>query len=160
MKITDKKAGLTLIELLVTVAIAAILILTTAAILLITYRSWNTNNAYVRLRRDAAFAINIMARDIHESKSVDISRPNNDQLVLLANDVRTYTATYTRIGSNNVLRCNRVGTPTESFVLATGVAAPPFPDIPDNGIRIMLVMENDNFDISITNETFIHKRIP
>jgi len=155
MKALYKKKAFTLVEMMVAIAASAILILTVSAILLITYRSWNTNKAYVRLRRDAAFAVELMARDIHESLFADIDDTNPNQLILYdSKNIKGYTATYTRNGTNNVLTCTRGGTP---FTSATGVDVFSL-NKTNQGVQITLVLENDEFDISITNETFVHVR--
>jgi len=158
MKPLYKKKAFTLVELMVAMVVAAIVILTVAAVLLMAYRSWNTNNAYVSLRRDAAFAVELMARDIRESKLVDIDDNTANQLILYdSGNVKGYTATYTRSGTNNTLRCTRSGGSTETFDLALGVET--FDPVETNqSVRITLVMENLEFDISITNKTLVHVR--
>ncbi len=154
MKKAHKKTAFTIVELMMTVAIGAILILTVAAVLIITYRSWNTNNAYVRLRRDAAFAINIMARDIRDSTSNDI-----DALAGLSiedeKNIKGYSVDYTLSGTT--LNCDRRDGSNDSFPLASDTISFDPNKTPD-GVEITLVMEDPDIDLIITNETFIRIR--
>ena len=156
MKKAHKKTAFTLVELMMTIAIGAILILTVAAVLIMIYRSWNTNNAYVRLRRDAAYAIEFMTRDIHESKSADFDTDTPKQLIVYDPDnIKGYTVTYTLNGTNGVLSCDQ--DPGPDFTVATRVDQF-IPVETNNGVQITLVMENTDFDIVITNKTFIRVR--
>ena len=63
MKKRNRRNGLTLIELMVTIAAASILILTVGLILIMAFRSWRVNNAFAELRRDSAFAFSMMTRE-------------------------------------------------------------------------------------------------
>jgi len=161
MKTFCKKTAFTLVELMVTVAISAIVILTAAAVLLMTYRSWSTNNAYVRLRRDAAFAIEIMARDIRESYPNDITpTPTDTTLTLQNNDIRGYLAVFTENSTNGTLSYVRGTTPI--LLIPRGLRNFTPERVETNatttGVNIRLEMEDDEFDIIITNETFIRIR--
>jgi len=154
MKMMHKKKALTLVELMVAMAIAAILILTVVTVLLMAYRAWNTNNAYVSLRRDAAFAMEIMARDIRESTLNDI----DDSTGLSIEDeknIKGYSVDYTLSGTT--LDCARRDGASDSFSLASDTTSFD-PNKTSDGVIIELVMEDTEFDIVITNETFIRIR--
>ncbi len=157
MKKAHKKTAFTIVELMMTVAIGAILILTVAAVLIITYRSWNTNNAYVRLRRDAAFAINIMARDIHEAGSSGLI---TGQDLLVVSNAR-HIARFTRNTTNGVISYRQNGVfngslarNVDTFITSPHTDASASVD----GVNLQLEMVDTDIDLIITNKTFVQFR--
>lgn len=155
MKIGGKQNGFTLVELMITMVSASILALIVAMILFMAYRSWRTDNEYARLRRDAAFVVQLMAREIRAASFSGITAANNS-LQLQANAVRPNLTAFTRNpGSSNL-----------TFSI-NGIAQGPLvnnglrvfnPLKQTNGILVQLEMVNADRTISITNKTFIFAR--
>ena len=82
MKICVGKNGFTLVELMVAMVSGALLAIIVSLILFMTYRSWRTDNEYARLRRDTAFAVQLMAKEIRNSSSNGIIAAVNNSLQL------------------------------------------------------------------------------
>jgi len=156
MKTRAQKHGFTLVELMISIVSAAILALTVVLILFMTYREWRTNNEYAQIRRDAALAVQMMAKDVRESAFNDVAAAEHT-LVLSANPpVRPYLASYQRNMGNNTLNYYVNGNLT-GVIIPAGVQR--FnPVAVSNGVRLHLELANPDGSIVITNETFIHTR--
>jgi len=154
MKKRKCKKGLTLIELMVTIAAASILILTVGLIMIMAFRAWRMNNAFVELRRDSAFAFSMMTRDVRESsytnlidgigqlRAISNNPPATYQLLTITNasQVLTYNdgSGLMRIIPKNVQNFRTLKT--------------------NDGVQITLELENDEFGISYINEVFVNTR--
>jgi hypothetical protein len=145
MKKIQYKNGLSLIELLVAIVASSIVILTVAMILIMAFRSWRINNAYVELRRDASLAVYLISRDIREATLADVATPT-DQLVL---PTVTYTKTaggaLTSTDFGTIIRTN-----VNFFISATNSAG--------DGVYITLGLTNNSVGVAINNEVFINTR--
>ncbi len=151
----EKKCGLTLVELLAAMAASAIVLLTIGSVLTVIYNGWHTNNAYVRLRRNAAFAFDIMSRDIHESLLGDISFPAANNMHLKPNSVRTTDSDFWEDTVNQTLECTRRG--GAAFTLASGVSG--FGAVKTSeGVEITLIITDDRYNITLTNNTYVFPR--
>jgi Tfp pilus assembly protein PilW len=152
MKKKQYRKGLTLIELLVTIVAASIVILTVALILIMAFRSWRIDNAYVDLRRDAALAIYLISRDIRESDVTDVTTAMNGILALKAHLPVRDAVTYTKSG--NALTSTDFGT-----IIASGVQA--FSNQysgADDGVYVTLGLANNSVGVAITNRVFVNTR--
>ena len=160
MKTTDRQSAFTLVELMVALLASSVLLLLVATILIITLNSWRTNNAYTDLRRDAAFAINIMARDIREAAPSGLFAAGTDTLTV-SNAVRDYVSTYTRNSETEVLSLTRTDNANVQ-ILAANVQA--FAATPQNisgavdGVILRLEMMSGSTGVAVTNETYVHMR--
>jgi prepilin-type N-terminal cleavage/methylation domain-containing protein len=157
MNFSTGKKGFTLIEVFVAMAAAAILILTAGTLLFAAIRAWRANNIYVRMRRDAVFALEIMARDIRQAEHDGMVTITSDSLGVY-NKVADYNALFS-LGGDGTLSYSRDGavlTPK----LATNVADLHAQIGSNEGIELRLAMKNDSLDISFTNETFVYIRNP
>ena len=157
MKICGKRNGFTLVELMVAMVSAALLAIIVSLILFITYRSWRTNNEYARLRRDTAFAVQLMAKEIRNSSSNGIIAAVNNSLQLQTNAAHpAYTTTFTRNAASSNLTYSRNGI-VQGPLITKGLRV--FNPLKQtNGILLQLVLVNTAGDISITNQTFISMR--
>ena len=160
MKIGENKSGFTILELIFSVVASAILLLTVGTVLFMALRSWDQNNAYVTLRRDAAFAIEMMSRDIHESSDIITAGKNH---LSLSNNVRNYVATYALNPIDQSMSCIRTDEANLPFIagnIETFIATPQMDQgsTTANGVHLHLKMVVPKLDIAITNETFVHMR--
>lgn len=149
MEKIKSKNGLTLIELMVTIAAASILILTVGLILIMAFRSWRMNNAFVELRRDSAFAFSMMVRNVREASYNNLKDVGGDLEITSAVDGSVATYSYDEATGNLELN---------SSPLIYGTVDPFDFDIRDDGVQLKLVLENDEFDISYINEVFVNTR--
>lgn len=154
------KRGFTVVEMMVAVVSSAVLVLIASAVLFMTFRSWRVNNAYASLRRDAAFAVEMMSRDIREAR--DAPPANAVDRLVISNAVRNYTATYLRNSTNGVVSCTRTGGFSIPIV-ARGVGS--FSAEPQtnaagvvDGILLSIIMQNNDLGIAVTHETFVNMR--
>jgi Tfp pilus assembly protein PilW len=147
------KNGFSLVELMLATVCAAILFLTVALILFTTYRSWRTNNEYVRLRRDAALAVRMMSRDIRPAALGDVTDGQNI-LTIGTNAVRTDVASYQRNGTNGILTLYIDGTEQGPVAILRDFSS----SKTNEGVLLYLELANEDGDIVITNKTFIHVR--
>lgn len=72
MKTTDR-SGFTVVELMAGLVATAILILTVGALMWFSAANWRQGNTAVNLRRDAAFAMQLMARAARSSSLTNIT---------------------------------------------------------------------------------------
>ena len=142
MKKRKRRNGLTLIELMVTIAAASILMLTVGLILIMAFRSWRMNNAYVDLRRDSAYAFSMMTRDVRKA---DYDTLTDGTTLTLP------SATYTRSG--NTLTHNG-GVLIPKNVQFFNSEKKPSGD----GVLLTLELANAEFGIAMTNQVFINTR--
>lgn len=157
MKICGTRNGFTLVELMIAIVSGAVLAIIVSLILFMTYRSWRTDNEYARLRRDAAFAVQLMAKEIRSSSYSGIST-NSTRLTLGTNAVRTFQTVFTWSPVTNNLTYSRNGT-VQGPVINKGLKVfTPQKDPTNNGVLLKLVLANTDGSISITNQTLIHAR--
>jgi len=160
MKTAKTKRGFTLIELMLAALASSILNLFAATNLLLATRSWRMNNQYASMRRNAAFAIELMSRDIREAQrptGVTIA-PNT---LTINNAARGYIAVFALNPATGVLSYSRNGNPTMPFVAQDIAAFNPSLHTYNasvDGANLHLKMVDDTFNIAITNETFVHMR--
>lgn len=157
MKICVKKNGFTLVELMIAIVSGAVLAIIVSLILFMTYRSWRTDNEYARLRRDTAFAVQLMAKEIRNSSSNGIIAAVNNSLQLQTNAAHpSYTTTFTRNDASSNLTYSKNGI-VQGQLITKGLRV--FnPQPTNNGVLLQLEMVNTDGDISITNQTFISMR--
>lgn len=146
-----KKEGFTLVEMMVTIAISAIVILTVSLILVMAYREWRTDNAYVQLRRDAALAVQLMAPDVRESTTnANNILTTTNSITFATNSVRPVVHTFTQNG-------DKLNSSPFGLIITKGLQR--FrPVETNNGVLLHMELENTEFNIAITNETFITVR--
>jgi hypothetical protein len=151
MKKIQYKNGLSLIELLVAIVASSIVILTVAMILIMAFRSWRINNAYVELRRDASLAVYLISRDIRESDVDDVMTATDGELELDDHPpARNNGVTYEKVGDT----LTRTGFGT---IIPRGVQA--FSNQysgADDGVYVTLGLANDS--VAITNRVFVNTR--
>lgn len=159
----DRKTGFTLVELMIAIAASAIVMLTVGVLLVSAIRSWRSNNAYVDMRRDAAFAMEMMARDIRQAEHDGAITAATNSLIV-ENTVVGYSADFSLVSGSD-LAYSRDG--SVLFPRLAGNVARFVPSIHVNtnsaetdGLTLRLEMENTEFNISFTNETFIYIRNP
>jgi Tfp pilus assembly protein PilW len=158
MKMCGKKNGFTLVELMLAAVGSAMLVLIVVLILFMSYREWRTNNDYAQLRRDTAFAVQLMAKEIRNSASIGgILTAENNRLILETNAAHpSYTTTFTRNASLRNLTYFR-NTTSQGPLISTNLTV--FnPQPMNNGVLLELVLVNPDGDLSITNKTFISTR--
>ncbi len=155
MKKRKRRNGLTLIELLVTIAAASILILTVGLILIMAFRSLRINNVYADLRRDSAFAFSMMARDVREANYDTLTDGNPLRLgspVLGKADV-TYTWSGTQLDYHDGSGTITLLPANVSFFTSAG---------DDDGVLLTLVLSDEvyvgGYTIAITNQVFVNTR--
>lgn len=156
MRRKEKKQGFTIIELLVGVTSAAVLVLTLAAIMVGPLRALATNREYSDIRRDMAYSIAMIGRDVRVSSWSSLSSATN-VLTFGGNSVQTNVSVYSLSGDvleryvNGVKQddlMDGVTAFTNGVVNAGGV----------QGVRIYLSAANDDGSISVTHESFIYPR--
>ena len=156
MKVNRHKNGFSLVELMVAVVASSIVILTAAAVLIMTFQSWRINNAYVEMRRNIALAVYLISRDVRES--------NTNNITILAGQLqfsphlpaRNHTVTYTKTGS--ALISSDFGT-----VIPGGVqtfTAQSTDSTGGDGVYLTIGMTNSisGSVIAVTNKVFINTR--
>ncbi len=153
MKKRKCKNGLTLIELMVTIAAASILILTVGLIMIMAFRSWRMNNAFAELRRDSAFAFSMMTKDVREAN--DVTAAGNTLTLDYPTDLNRPEVFYTQNGTQ--LDYND-GSGTMTLIPANVSLF--LPDGDDDGVLLSLVLAvaDANFNIAVTNEVFVNTR--
>ena len=67
--------GFTIVELMLGMVIAAILVLTMAAILWASFSAWRKNSDAVEIQRDATFAMDMISRAIRPASASEIDSP-------------------------------------------------------------------------------------
>jgi len=159
----SRKHGFTLVELMVATLAAAILLLIVGLLLTLPIRTMRTNDEYAALRRDMAFAMQMIAKDVRESSS----NTNNyvfgeDTLSLPAlpapSTVRPYAVNYGK--TNNVL--TRTADGAAAVLLNDGVrrfwsGTTNYVD-GEGSIIVRLELENPAGDIIIQHVAPIHTR--
>lgn len=152
MKTYKQNAGLTLVELMVTVVAASVVVLTIILVLMAAFRSWRINNNFVDMRRNAAFATSLIIQDVRESTTNGLLAAEN-QLVLAANPpVRNTQVSYTKSGDSS-LNSSSFG-----VIIPRGVqrfAAEL--NTQGDGVYVTLVLTNQ-YHIGITNRFFANTR--
>ncbi|MBC8206077.1 MAG: prepilin-type N-terminal cleavage/methylation domain-containing protein [Kiritimatiellales bacterium] len=157
MKKQNHKNGLTLIELMVAMVAASIIILIASLILIMAFRSWRVNNAYVNLRRDSAFAFTMMARNVRESDTDEVEWAGGT-LTIPSSVLGKPTVSYYRDGE--ALRYNENGgtmTLIHDNVDEFSATTTGDPEA-DDGVLLRLVLADADFGIAITNEMFVNTR--
>ena len=150
MKKRMHRNGLTLIELMVTIAAASILILTVGLILIMAFRSWRINNAYANLRRDSAVAFSMMTRDVREADYATLTAGNP---LTLPSAIGKPTVTYTQTGD----------TLTGDGMIVIPKNVQSFASVKnEDGVLLTLVLEDEvytgGYTIAITNQVFVNTR--
>lgn len=160
MKICVKKTGFTLVELMITMVSGALLAIIVSLILFMTYRSWRTDNEYARLRRDTAFAVQLIAKEIRNSSPNGITANPNSLLCPTNAAHPTYTTTFLRNAASSNLTYSRNGTLQGPLITKGLKTFNPQKLILTNcvGVLLNLVLVNTDGSISITNQTFISTR--
>jgi prepilin-type N-terminal cleavage/methylation domain-containing protein len=153
MKICGKRNGFTLVELMIAMVSGAVLAGIVSLILFMTYRSWRTDNEYARLRRDTAFAVQLMAKEIRNSSYNGITVSANS-LLCPTNAVHpTYTTTFTRNAASGNLTYFINGTSQGQLITKGLTVFSPLKQT--NGVLLQLVLANTDGSIALTNQTFI-----
>jgi MSHA biogenesis protein MshO len=67
MKTEKTKSGFTLVEMMVTMLVGAVLALSVGAMLIFAYMAWADNSTAVRLHNDASLAMVLIGQEIRES---------------------------------------------------------------------------------------------
>jgi prepilin-type N-terminal cleavage/methylation domain-containing protein len=150
MKRHRKNRGFTLVELMVTIASAAIVILTLWLFLFMTFREWNADNICVQLRRDAELAVQLMAQDVRESSTNDISF-GSSSITFATNAVRSVEHTYSQTG-------DRLEGPPFGVIISKGVQSFDPQPAGDNSVLLTLVLSDADSKITVTDETLITVR--
>lgn len=151
MKTNQYKKGFTLVELMITAVASAILILTVALILMMVFQSWRINNAYADLRRDAALAVYMMAKDVREADYGSLT--GGTTLTLPSAVPGGETVSYTRNGGKLDYTD---GAGTRSII--TKNVGTFYSTRRNDGVLLSLKLANDSFKIGITNEVFVNTR--
>ncbi len=155
------KQGFTLMELLIGILATTILVLTVSLILLMPYRSMDTNNEYARLRRDMAYAVRMMAKEIRLASVNDITATEN-LLTLPPNLIRTTSTDFVADPTSGMLSyaddSGGAGT-----LISTGLRrfVPAVINDPANnmeGVELALEMEGNDGETVVAWKTFIHTR--
>lgn len=157
MKMYRNQNGFTVVELMIAMVGASILALIVATILFMAYRSWSTDNNYARLRRDAAFAVQLMAKEIRSSSpTINGIVAVNNSLQLQTNSIRTNLALFVRNATAGNLTYSINGA-SRGPVIPQGVRV--FnPQPTNNGVLLNLVLVSADGTLLITNSTFIAAR--
>lgn len=150
----SEKSGFTLIELMVTIAASAVLALTAALMLMLAFESWKVNNAYVYLQRNMALAVQMLARDVHESVYADMTT-GPGQLILPPDAVRPDSVAYARSADGDLVRYVNA---SESVVIFPAGVLLFDPVLTNGGVLVRLQAEVPEAEVTVTNETFIYAR--
>ncbi len=153
-----KKVGFTLVELMIAMVSSAILALIVALILFMSYREWRTSNEYANLRRDAAFAVQIMAKEIRNSSYSNVTEAINNSLKLSTNAVHSNSTAFARTSAGNLTYSINGTAQGQLITKGLKVFNPQRPPGQTNGVLLELVLVNADGTISATNKTFIHTR--
>jgi prepilin-type N-terminal cleavage/methylation domain-containing protein len=153
MKMYRNQNGFTLVELMIAMVGASILALIVATILFMTYRSWRTDNEYARMRRDIAFAMQLMAKEVRISSYNGITVSTNS-LLCPTNAMHGRSTVFTK--STDKLTYSINGTAPGTLITKELSVFTPQPT--NNGVLLKLVLVNADGSIAITNETFIYPR--
>lgn len=86
MKNADR--GFTVVELLMTMLAGSIIALTAGLMLLISYRTWKSNNEYVDLQRQVTMAQTVADRWVREAAYWEVSATNAQLLIVSGGRVR------------------------------------------------------------------------
>ncbi len=151
MRKRRNRTGLTLIELMVSIVAASILILIVGLILIMAFRSWHINNAYVDLRRNSALAFYRMARDVREADYDNLTEGN--PLILPSAVPGNPTIIYAQSGSA-LTYDDESGTMSLIPENVQGVNATKQND----GVLLTLELADADFGIAITNQVFVNTR--
>jgi len=151
-----------MVELLVAMVAMSILILIVGLLLLIPYKSMRGNEDYAQLRRDMSVALQTMTRDVRRATDADIDVSLGNELLLLANPdppVRQKIA-YKHEGHALNRYVNDIN---QGAVISSGLTRFSLvkPDVSTNGLAgvvVQLELQNDNGQVSMAHETFIHTR--
>jgi prepilin-type N-terminal cleavage/methylation domain-containing protein len=153
MKICGKRNGFTLVELMIAMVSGAVLAGIVSLILFMTYRSWRTDNEYARLRRDTAFAMQLMAKEVRISSYNTITASANS-LTCPINAMHTRRTVFTRSADTLTYSINGI---SQGQLITKGLSV--FDPVRTNsGVLLKLVLVNTDGSISITNQTFIYPR--
>lgn len=168
MKKHLNKQGFSLVELLVAMLATAILALTVSLLLYMPFRTMRTNNEYARIRRDMAFAIQIMAKDIraaHHGDFINTSTFSADNQVALPSNVaagRLDKIEFKRNAAEGSL-IRYVNDAARLTVIPEGLSRFHSDVLTDaaglvTGILLDLEMQNSDGDVVMTRKTFIYMR--
>lgn len=165
MRTYHNKQGFSLLELMVAMVAAAILVVVVTVVFTMPYRVMRTNNEYADLRRDMAYAVRMMSNDIRKSSpiydEVSIST-GEDILELPPNALRPDTVKYERNAADGVLT-HYINNNAQGSVILNGLRRFHSETATNSegvvsGVILRLELENDDGDIAMEHETFIHTR--
>lgn len=153
MKALRVKNGFTLIELMITTAAAAVLMLVATAVILMAFRAWHTNHIYAELRRDCAQAFVLLTRDVRESSFDGLDADSAGGFISATRSWDNTTVTYQQVG--DTLEYNEGNGPIRIIPANVQQFTPTI--IPDtNSAELLLVLSSEG--ITITNEVFVSTR--
>lgn len=162
MKSKVNQQGFTLVELLMAFAAAAILVLSISSILAMPLRSLRINNVFAELRRDMTVAMAEMTRDVRASSYSETMDDTENSLMIPASAVQSDTIEYRFTPATGML--SRFVNGEEQYpVISEGLSR--FVPVATNdavsglnGVLLYLEMQNDEADLTIINQYFIHSR--
>lgn len=146
--------GMTLIELMITCVISAIVILTVSLVLFVTFREWRADNIATQFRRDTALTVQALAKDARESTADDLVTTVNS-ISFTPNEVRTGT-TITYVQDGETLLKNVNGALAGEMI--TGGLQQFSPIQTAGGVQLRIELADDEFNITLTSDTFISTR--
>lgn len=155
MQICGKRNGFTLVELMIAMISGAVLAGIVSLILYMTHLSWRTDNEYARLRRDTAFAMQLMAKEIRSSSFSGITT-NSTRLTLSANAFRPNVTRFERSADTLTYYINGI---SQGQLITKGLSFfEPKLNQTNQSVLVKLVLANTDGSIAITNQTFIYPR--
>lgn len=158
MQSCSKKQGFTLVELLLATVAAAIVSLTVSLVLVMTLRSLRTNNEYARLRRDMAYAVETMAKEVRKANGIRLNAPAST--LVLTNNLNEL-----EVDETNEYRDNGAGRlihfrdgVEQVPVVAGGLRSFAWASTNNSGVVLSLEMEGNGGETVVRHETTIHMR--
>lgn len=109
MKTLKQKQGFSLVELMVSALVGAVLALTVGSMIVFGYQAWSNNSASVKIQGEASLAMMVLGRYIRESGM-------NDMLI----DGVAFSDNKNAIGSRIDFAANAVRTNSAAIVEASG----------------------------------------
>ena len=136
---TKLRKGLTLIELVVAIAVSAIVILAAGVVIGLGQTSWNQTWRKVNLQRDASVAMLWMSQSI---KAAAAAQKSADGRILYIPSQSSPTTTFTYFADTNDLEC-LTGGQTRTIIVGT-VNDLQFDVIGSNQVKIDLSLKKDD----------------
>jgi prepilin-type N-terminal cleavage/methylation domain-containing protein len=135
---TRFRRGLTLIELVVAIAVSAIVILAAGVVVGLGQTSWNQTWKKVNLQRDASLAMLWMGQYIKAAAS---AQKSTDGRILYIPSQASPTTTFTYLADTNDLQC-QTGGQTRTIIDGT-VNYLQFDVVGTNQVKIDLILKED-----------------